>query len=529
MSVSGKIWRGTAFMSGANFLARAGTFLGNLVIVRLLGLDLLGELGIIENWLSVATMFAVFGLNTAVTKHVSHYLESDPDQIGEIAATAVVLGGITALMAGSLVYIILELPSVSEWVLGRIAGAAPTLDILSRYAVILPCLIVLSATRQLLTGLLYGLQTFQVFVWANLALGALALPVSYLLVRWQGLQGALEVRGVLLLVEILLLVYAARRAFRRMGVRLSVRRFGLNSRRMVGFGLPTFLGQLVANPVRPLMLSFLAAQPGGIGQVGLLTTAQRLSSLASFVPGSMAATVMPVLSTELGRGDMSRFRDGILVALRMLWFSTLPVVLVLMAACPTVLGLLYGGEYVAAWPVTTVFLTIILLTGVNESADRALAAANRMWLSTANNVVWALLFIPMALVLIPRTMAWGYSLALVLSFALYVLVQLGWLRRLFRVSLASLAPMLALSTLAIAIAWVSSGHLTGLRQLVAAGALGSVTLFLQWRLFLRGDERQALRRQMGKLWTSGHNLARRLVGAGTSSDLGKEDYGEDCS
>jgi O-antigen/teichoic acid export membrane protein len=518
VSVSGKIWRGTAFMSGANVLARVGTFLGNLAIIRLLGLDLLGELGLIENWLNVAMMFAVFGVDAAVTKYVSHHLESEPEQVGEVAATALALGAISSILVGGILFVVLMVPQLPGWALRQEAGAGPTVEVLTQYAVMFPVLIALFTAKQLIVSVFYGLQTFQVFVWANLVIGAISFPVSYLLVRWQGLLGALEVRAVLAAVEVLLLVFPLRRALRRLGAKLSLESFRLNSRRLLAFGLPTFVGQLVANPVQPLMLSVLAAQPGGIAQVGLITTAQRLSSLASFVPGSMAATVMPVLSTEVGRGDMRRFRDGILVALRMLWLSTLPVVLLLMAACPTLLGVLYGPEYVAAWAVTLVFLMIAMLVGVNQSADRALAAANRMWLSTANNLSWALMFIPLALVLVPRGLALGYALAFFTSFALYVVIQLGWLRRLFRVQLVPLLPLLAFSVLGIAAAWVIAIRLISPVQIVAAGALVLLTLFLQWRLFLSDAERQALQRQVQQLRARGLAVANQIARAGKGSD-----------
>lgn len=518
MSVSGKIWRGTAFMSGANILARVGTFLGNLAIIRLLGLDLLGELGLIENWLNVALMFAVFGVNAAVIKYVSHFLESDPDQIGEITAAALVLGGILSTLVGSIVFFALRVPWVSELVMGQSTEARPTVDILAQYAVILPCLIVLFTMRQIVIGLFYGLQTFEVFVWVNVVIGAISFPVSYLLVRWQGLPGALIVRGVLAAVEIALLAYPASRVLRRMGARLSLRKVLLNSRRLVAFGFPTFIGQLVANPVQPLLLTYLATQPGGVAQVGLVTTAQRMSSLASFVPNSMAATVMPVLSTELGRGDMRRFREGVLVALRMLWLSTLPVVLFIMASCPTLLGVLYGSEYVAAWSVTLVFLMIALLIGVNQSADRALAAANRMWLSTGNNFLWTMLFVPLALLLIPRGLALGYALAFLISFTLYVMVQLGWLRRLFQVHLMQLLPLLAFSLLVVVVAGMFAIRLTPPAQIIAAGALALLTLFLQWRLFLNGTERQALRRRVRQIWTRGWAFAHQVAQYGEPSD-----------
>jgi O-antigen/teichoic acid export membrane protein len=510
-------------MSGANILARVGTFLGNLAIIRLLGLDLLGELGLIENWLNVALMFAVFGVNAAVTKYVSHFLESDPDQIGEITATALVLGGVSSIVVGSIVFFALRMPGVSDLVMGPNAEAGPTVDILARYALILPCLIVLFTMKQIIIGLFYGFQTFEVFVWVNIVIGAISFPVSYFLVRWQGLPGALIVRGVLAAVEIALLAYAASRVLRRMGTRLSLRKVLLNSRWLVAFGFPTFIGQLVANPVQPLLLSYLATQPGGVAQVGLVTTAQRMASLASFVPGSMAATVMPVLSTELGRGDMRRFRDGILVALRMLWLSTLPVVLFLMAACPTLLGVLYGSEYAAAWEVTLVFLMIALLIGVNQSADRALAAANRMWLSTGNNFLWTLLFVPLALILIPRGWALGYAVAFLISFTLYVMIQLGWLGRLFQVRLMPLLPLLAFSLLVVVVAGMVAIRLTSPAQIIAAGALAFLTLILQWRLFLNGTERQALQRRLGQIWTRGLVLAHQVVRNGEPSDADIQD------
>ena len=512
MSVSGKIWRGTAFMSSANVLARVGTFLGNLAIIRLLGLDLLGELGLIESWLSVAMMFSIFGLSSAVTKYVSQFLESDPAQIGETAATAMVLGGVASAAVGSMVFLILGVPSVSRWVLGQAPGAGPTMEVLAQYAVILPCLVVLLTFKQLITGLLYGLQVFEVFVLVNVVIGAVSFPLSYLLVRWQGLWGALAVRGVLAIVEIALLAYPASRVLRQMGARLSLHRFRLNSRRLAAFGLPTFLGELVANPVQSVMLSVLAGQPGGIAQVGLVTTAQRMSSLASFVPGSMAATVMPVLSTEFGRGDFRRFRDGVLVALRMLWLTTLPVVLFLMAACPTVLGMLYGAEYVTASTVTLVFLILALLMGVNQSADRALAAANRMWLSTGNNVLWAVMFVPLALLFVPRGLALGYALALLTSFALYVMIQLGWLRRLFQVQLTQLLSLLSFSLLLGAVACLSAVYSSPPMQLIAAGMLALLTLLLQWRLFLTPQERQALARRIGQIWTRSLAFVRRIAG-----------------
>lgn len=125
--------------------------------------------------------------------------------------------------------------------------------------------------------------------------------------------------------ELILLAIALQGSLRRLAIRISIKNgFFHHTRQLFNFSLPTLLGQLVVNPVQTFMLSFLATQPNGLAQVGLITTGQRLSSLTAFLPGAMATTVMPILSTEWGRGDRASFQQGVLSALRMLWLSSLP-------------------------------------------------------------------------------------------------------------------------------------------------------------------------------------------------------------
>ena len=75
----------------------------------------------------------------------------------------------------------------------------------------------------------------------------------------------------------------------------------------------------------------------------------------------MAGTLIPVLSAEWGQDDGSRFRHSISVALRMLWMTSLPVMLFFMAASPALLGWLYGDQYVLSGPLAFILLAVTLL------------------------------------------------------------------------------------------------------------------------------------------------------------------------
>lgn len=497
MSISGKIWRGTAWTSGANILASAGTFLGNLAIIRLLGLDIVGQLGLIESWVSLITMFSVFGLNLAATKYVSHYWETDKKKIGNVAATVLIMGSALSVLVCLITFAafsFLPLDSFnpdSIWTTVRTTLSSSTLIIIG--------LIFITTLRHIVVGLVYGLQAFHIFVIVNIVIGVISFPLSYGLTARYGLNGALGVRLMLLSVELILLSFVFGQTLSRLEVKLSIRNFQYHTRQLFHFGTPTFLGQLVANPVQTLMVSLLAAQPNGLAQVGLLTTGKRLASLTAFLPAAMATTVMPILSTEWGRGDRVKFREGTLSVLRMLWFSSLPVIIFFLAAVVTLLGLLYGEEYVGAAGIAAIYLVVQLTVSINETGDRILAAANRMWLSTSNNLVWLVMFLVLALILIPQGQALGYSLAFLFSFSLYVMLQIWWLHHLFQLQLRPLLPLLIYSAILIVLAGLSAYLIAPPWQLLSAGFLAGSTISIIWFCLLYPDERQTIGVQLRRI------------------------------
>ncbi len=496
MSVGGRILRGTMWISGASVLARIGTFVGNLIVIRMLGVQQVGQLGLIESWLTLATIFSLFGLGIATTKYVAQYLAGDARRAGSVAGAAIVVTTLSSLAVGMVFYALLTaLPA------GSVSGVLGTAyDLLAAHAVIFAALIVTTTWKNLANSLVYGVQAFQVLVWVNLAIGLVSVPVLYLMTRALGLTGTLNAKLLLTLVEMALLIWPTWRVLRQVGAQVSVSHVRRDGRQLLNFGLPTFIGQLAANPAQTLMQSFLAAQPGGLVQVGYLTVAARLVALASFLPGSMASTLIPVLSAEWGQGGAQRLRDSASVALRMLWLSALPVVLFFAASAPALLAWLYGPAFSAAGGVTFLMLTVMLLSSINETGDRTLAAAGRMWLSTANNFVWMFLFLVLGLWLIPSYLAFGYALAFVISFGLYTTWQLGWLKWLFQVPLRPLATWSEVTIGLMSMAWLVASTTAQMLQLVCAAGLAVMSVGIEWSIFLQRRERQRLVQYGQQVW-----------------------------
>lgn len=493
MSASDKIIRGTAFVTIANILSRIGTFLGSLIVIRLLGLEQVGMLGLLESWLSLASMFALFGLGVATTRYVATSLVEDNRLIGAYSGAAILLGLIFSVVTGVVAYFVIRLaPGPVNFDTSDLIGA--TRWFIMTHVLLIFSLLVTMTMREIGSAILQGLQLFQLFVYVNLTIGLLSLPVSYLLVRAYGLVGALQARLVLTSVELCLILVLVLHSMQRMETRFTLNMWQTTGRRLIAFGLPTFIGQLIANPVRTFMITLLAAQPAGAVQVGLLTTAGRIVGLANFIPASMASVIMPILATEWQR-QRERFGQTIQTTLRMLWLASLPFTLLFLGATPTILSELYGSEYVAASMVTFLLLVVVLLASINETSDRTLAAANRQWLSTGNNLVWTVLFWLLGLVLVPRYLGLGYAIALLVSFGLYVALQLGWLWRLYQIPLRPLLPLTALSLSGVFFAWWIAMLTTGLLQFILSGLFALLAAVIVWYWLLSREEQNAFHRR----------------------------------
>ncbi len=500
MTVSRRILQGSSFVIVAGVLARIGTFLSTLVVIRLLGLERVGELGLIESWLALAGMFSLAGLGMATTRYAATALAGQSDMIGAYAGTALVLGFLLSTGVGITLMGGLHLSFVSTT-----AETSSLLDsarqFVFEHSFLLFGLLVVMTTREIGAALLEGIQLFRLFVYVNLITGLLSLPVSFLLVQAHGLAGAFGARFFLVGTESVLLLMFALGGMHRLHARLSLHGFFANSRSLLGFALPTLIGQIIANPVRTFMTTLLASQPGGALQVGLLTTSSRIVGLASFIPASMASVIMPVLATDWTRNEREGFGANVLTTLRIMWLAGLPFIVLFLGATPTILHELYGPEYVPAATITFIMVTMVLLTAINETSDRTLAATNHQWLSTANNLVWALMFWLLGLLLVPRYLGLGYAVALLISYGLYIGVQLGWLRRLFRVPLLPLLPLSALTLAAVVAAWWISTHDPSLVQLSMAAALALIVILILWQMFLAEEERCAVRRQARGVYT----------------------------
>ena len=86
-------------MAGA-VISRGLMLAATVLVARMLGKTVYGELGMIQSTVGMFGVFAGFGLGLTATKHVAEFRQSDPDRAGRIinlsCLVAVFTGGLMA-------------------------------------------------------------------------------------------------------------------------------------------------------------------------------------------------------------------------------------------------------------------------------------------------------------------------------------------------------------------------------------------------------------------------------------------------
>lgn len=363
---------------------------------------------------STAGMFGVFaglGLGLTATKYVAEFRTQDPNRAGRVLA----LSEATAFVSGSVITLsmILLAPYLARQVLNA-PGLATSLAVGSG-------LVFFGAINGAQTGALAGFEAFKTIARVNVLAGVASFPLVVLGVWCGGLQGAVWGLVAALAVSCLLNNRALRHECANAKVPRRFARCHGEFKILYRFSLPALLASMLVGPVIWACNAWLVHQPHGYGELGIYTAADKWRLLILFVPTSVFAMVLPVLSNLYGEGDGRGFQRIFRANLRMsTGLALLAALFIALFAAPIMA--VYGGSFRGGRSVLIVLAISAVPEALNAILGQPLIAARRMWSRFAFDLLLVVVLAGLAWVLIPR---WG-ALGLATSYGVaYTVTSIG--------------------------------------------------------------------------------------------------------
>ena len=395
-----RLARGVFWSMAGAVISRGLMLAASVLVARMLGKAIFGELGMIRSTVGMFGVFAGFGLGLTATKHVAEFRQSDPDRAGRIIG----LSGLFAMLTGGL--IALGLFIFAPWLAQHTINAPHLVGVLRIGALIL----FINALNGAQTGALAGFEAFKTIAHVNLFVGLISFPILVCGAYFGGLTGAVWALSINLGVNWLLNHLALRKESRRYKVPFTLSNCSRELSVLWKFSLPAVLSGALVGPVRWVCFALLVNQSDGYGEMGIFTAALVFQNLILFTCGMLNQPLLSMLSNAGSSTSQSLETTNILSS----WiFGLIPAIPLL--CFPEIAEILFGGNY-EGYAFRTTFSIILFYTCIltyRNGLVRVLASKNLLWWGFCNNILWATVLLPSAYFLAK----WG-SVGLAASFAI---------------------------------------------------------------------------------------------------------------
>ena len=268
-----RLARGVFWSMAGAVISRGLMLCATVLVARMLGKTVYGELGMIQSTVGMFGVFAGFGLGLTATKHVAEFRQSDPARAGRIIG----LSGLFAMGTGGVMALALFI--FAPWLAEHTINAPHLANVLRIGAIIL----FINALNGAQTGALAGFEAFKTIAHVNLFVGLISFPLLVCGAYFGGLRGAVWALAINLCFNWLFNHLALRKESRRYKVPFSFRDCIREWPVLWKFSLPAAINSGLVGPVSWACFALLVRQPKGYSEIGIFTAALVFQGLLMFV------------------------------------------------------------------------------------------------------------------------------------------------------------------------------------------------------------------------------------------------------
>lgn len=379
--IGSRLAKGIFWSIFGSVISRGLTLCATVLVARMLGKTVYGELGMIQSTVGMFGVFAGFGLGLTATKYVAEFRQSDQERTGRILA----LSGIFSFGTGGFMAITLLI--FAPWLAEHTINAPHLVGVLRVGALLL----FINALNGAQTGALAGFEAFKTIAHVNILVGMISFPILIFGAFFNGLSGVVCALAANLCISWLFNHLALRKLARRYRIPFTFRNCNREWSVLWRFSLPATLGGIMVAPVQWLSNAIVVSRPNGYGEIGMFTAALVFQQFLLVVNGMLGVPLLSMLS-NVGTAKSKRLESANILSSWLL--GLLPALPLL--CFPEIIEIIYGGDYVDnSFRVTfsiIIFYTCILT--YRSGLLRVLQSKDLLWLGVCNNLLWAAVLLP---------------------------------------------------------------------------------------------------------------------------------------
>lgn len=394
--LSGAFWNMLATIASKGFTVFAG-----IIVARLLGAELYGEVGMVQSSATMFQVLAVCGIGLTCSKYVAELKKSDPYSAGEVIGFSLVFSVLFGIVIAGVFFIL------SPFLAGCILNKESIVLLLRMSSVLL----FLGALNGVQTGILSGFEAFRSQSVVNFFSGLITfLCIVLAAYAW-------KTAGVILgmiaggISQCCFNIYTIKKFLVKYKIKITMRYFRNQFVLIYKFSIPAMMSGLIYWVSIWIGNAMLVNQHDGYTQLGIYNAGYQWFSIILFLPSILTGAILPIMSERKGAKDFSTMRNVLFFSIKSSFFFVFPVCIIFSILSPYIMKM-YGEGFEAHWDVLVLILVMALFTCVQNMMSNTFAVVEKMWLNFSLNFAWGVLYIFLIVILLRNGLgAIGLALA----------------------------------------------------------------------------------------------------------------------
>ncbi len=400
-NIQARFAKGVTWNIVSSLSTQGSVFLTNVFIANIIGKEVFGEFGMIQNTVLIVAGIAQMATGVTATKYVAEFRSSDQARAGRILGLCSSISLLTGFFATLIVVL------SASWLASAILKAPH----LTRGIMISSGIVFFSASNGYQMGALAGLEGYSRLAQAGILQGICYLSISVLFSWIWILEGALGGLAISFCLRWYIFNWALKKECADQKIIASHSNWRAERSLVIKFAIPASIIGFLSMPAAWFANVLLVRQPDGYAQMGIFSAAYSLRTLIIFLPNLVNNVGMSLLNNQKGLENGRNYRRVFVTNI----FFTQSVVL-LGSVCVIMLGpwllTAFGKGFTDGYVVLQILVVSAIIESFTFAVYQLIQSHEKMWSSFFSiNAPWVIVFLLSAYFWIPVNLAVGLAWA----------------------------------------------------------------------------------------------------------------------
>lgn len=384
-----------------SIFSRSIIMVANIGLGRILGANNLGQLGIIQNTISVFYVIASSGISQAVTKYVAESRFKDPEEIKKYLQTGVIFSGILGIIG---VIIIIGFSNTISSNLSEEINIASQLGLFS-------FTILFVSINNVLIAALAGLEQFKKIAYINGLRSVFYLTFGIIGGKILFLNGALIGLAFAELIAVIASYSFLRTSLPNKCMSFTTIDIKIVSR-ILKFFTPSMIGSIVTMS-SIWFCNYLLTKNAGFAAMGIFNAADKWKQIVIFAPTAMAPVILPLLANSATNGRQFKeiYRLNFWINMTII---TIPSLFIIFFSGPA-MGL-FGKEFIAGANVLVLLTLSSIFSVLNNILGQTMISLGAVNARLIFDVILSVILVGLSLTAIPKIGIQGLALSYLVTY-----------------------------------------------------------------------------------------------------------------